>query len=560
MLPVFLHFHWVFPRPLGRVSRYIGWALYGVSVFLAVGQLIAFIPAFFYLVGFILSLIGSITLLIIHYVRQADQRKEIGILAIALAIAILPSIALAISGIFGSIPRIALLALLALPIMPGAYVYATFRRHLGGMELRANRTISLIVYEVLLMSLTIPIAFVFNSVASPGVMVTSGLLFVLVLGLVTALVYPSFQRWIEHRLLGMAMPSDSLLETYMARITTSIERERLNQVICEDVLPSLLIRQAALLRLEDENHYSLVCMLGIATNQLPGQEEIPALLAESGKVRFFNPENAQPCPWVHLVLSLKLTEKPIGLCLLGRRDPDDYYAASEIPTLQALMDQSALAIINIEQSEHLHALYKADIERQEVERNQLAYELHDDVLGQMALLMMNTEKNVPGPQFDQTYQAVTQHLRQIVSGLRPTMLNYGLWSALDELVDGFEITGNRTPILMELLPNETRYPQVVELHLFRIVQQACQNALQHADARVIRIAGSLQPACVDLVVEDDGVGFAAGEKLDLPGLLASKHFGLAGMYERAALIGAKMTVESIPGTSTRVRVTWQASP
>jgi nitrate/nitrite-specific signal transduction histidine kinase len=44
--------------------------------------------------------------------------------------------------------------------------------------------------------------------------------------------------------------------------------------------------------------------------------------------------------------------------------------------------------------------------------------------------------------------------------------------------------------------------------------------------------------------------------LDLAVLLANKHFGLAGMYERAALIGAKMSIESTPGSGTRVHVLW----
>jgi len=85
---------------------------------------------------------------------------------------------------------------------------------------------------------------------------------------------------------------------------------------------------------------------------------------------------------------------------------------------------------------------------------------------------------------------------------------------------------------------------------------ACQNALQHAKAKAIRITGSLEPEQAELVVEDDGVGFAVREHLDLVGLLANKHFGLAGMHERAALIGAKMAIESVPGRGTRVRVIW----
>jgi signal transduction histidine kinase len=159
-------------------------------------------------------------------------------------------------------------------------------------------------------------------------------------------------------------------------------------------------------------------------------------------------------------------------------------------------------------------------------------------------------------QFDEAYQSATRRIREIITGLRPTMLNYGLGPALDELAD--EATTPGTSIILEVEPPaaEVRYDPMIELHLFRIVQQACQNALQHADAKTIRITGCLKPEEVDLVTADDGKGFATGVPLDLAILLANKHFGLAGMYERAALIGAKMSVASTPGGGTRVRVVW----
>ena len=75
---------------------------------------------------------------------------------------------------------------------------------------------------------------------------------------------------------------------------------------------------------------------------------------------------------------------------------------------------------------------------------------------------------------------------------------------------------------------------------------------------MIRISGQLEAGQIELTVEDDGVGFAAGAPLDLTHLLAHNHFGLAGMYERAALIHARMELDSEPGRGTHVRLTWMA--
>ncbi len=560
-VPVYLNLHWDFPKPLGRMPVLIWCILYLVAVLLAVGQLGQFLPRNFYLFGFLLMLAGSITLLAVHFARQPEQRREVGLLVVAILIAMAPSISLGIVKSFGNFPPVGSLALLALPIVPGAYFFAVYRRQLGGLELRANRITILFIYGAVLLTISIPMAFMINSWSrDAGTAIAIGLLFTLLVSLSSAVIYPYFQRWVEHRALGMPLPPARVLELYTAHIVTSMETEQLRRVICDEVLPSLLIRQIALLRLDDVQNPIPVCKLGVTEMQLPSSAEIPALLAESGRVRspLSDREDDRPCPWVRLILKLSLAGKPVGLCLLGRRDPDDFYAATEIPTLQALMDQTALALMNIEQAEHLHALYMADIERHEAERNHLALELHDDVLGQMALLAMSAGDNVASAQFNQAYQSATEHIRQIVNGLRPAMLSYGLQPALDELADDIGAIGSGIIVRMELPPNEIRYPPMTELHLFRIIQQACQNALQHARAKTICITGNLEPERIELTVEDDGIGFATGEGLDLPGLLTNKHFGLAGMYERAALIGAVATIETNQNGGTRVRVIWRS--
>jgi signal transduction histidine kinase len=269
-------------------------------------------------------------------------------------------------------------------------------------------------------------------------------------------------------------------------------------------------------------------------------------------------EKTIPCPWVRLVLTLSVEGQPVGLFLFGRRDPDDIYAATEIPSLQALADQTALALVNIEQAARLHALYQADIERQEAESNRLASELHDGVLGQLAMLAMNMDEGPASQQFSDAYQTTVQRIREIISGLRPALLEFGLPSALEELVDE---TSQRVPdspqIELDQKPSEARYPPEVELHLYRIVQQACQNAVQHAEAGRISIYARFEPQDIELRVEDDGKGFAAGENPDLSGLLAKRQYGLVTMHERAALIGASIQITSTPGHGTQVQLAWR---
>jgi signal transduction histidine kinase len=269
-----------------------------------------------------------------------------------------------------------------------------------------------------------------------------------------------------------------------------------------------------------------------------------------------NKEEASLCAWVRLALPLIVEGEMVGLCLLGRRDPDDRYALSEIPTLQALMDQTALALLNIEQAQRLRNLYQANIGRQEAEHSWLARELHDEVLGQLALLSMSLDEVELSPQFSDAYENTVGSIRKVISGLRPGMLNYGLRPALDELVDELSSQcGGKLVFDLDVPQSEVRYPEEVEQHLYRIVQQACQNAIKHAHARSICIHGRLEPSWVVLTVQDDGIGFPAGEALDLSTLLASGHFGLAGMNERAEMIGGQLRIDSSPGHGTCVQIT-----
>ena len=105
---------------------------------------------------------------------------------------------------------------------------------------------------------------------------------------------------------------------------------------------------------------------------------------------------------------------------------------------------------------------------------------------------------------------------------------------------------------------EWPYPDKVENHLYRIVQEAFGNALKYAHAKTIRLVAKLSRQRIELTVEDDGVGFEAEPRPSLDDTHASKHYGLTGMHERANLIGAKVDIDAKPGRGTRIQVTWES--
>ncbi len=84
--------------------------------------------------------------------------------------------------------------------------------------------------------------------------------------------------------------------------------------------------------------------------------------------------------------------------------------------------------------------------------------------------------------------------------------------------------------------------------------------MAHAQASTLRIAGEITAEQIYLRVKDDGIGFDAMRRLSLTQLLADKHYGLVGMYERAESIGAALAFESALSQGTVMHVTWRATP
>lgn len=424
------------------------------------------------------------------------------------------------------------------------------------LELRSNQQVAGFLFFLLLaVAAAQPLLAAHALAVTPGTTVAIGLLTALLAALITWKGYGRFTRFIESRVLGMPLAPAGLVETYAGRIATSLSRESLVALLCEGILPTLLVRQSALLFWDETHPVTLLYSQGIAKDAL---EPLPSVARLSAQAEPYQPVGLGPAyDWALLALPLRLNQKPVGLWLLGRRDPNDAYGASEIPTLQALANQTAVALVNILQAENLQTLYQVNIEREEKERLRLGHELHDDVLNELAAILIHIERT--SLQFEEAYQRLVDRLRGLIRGLRPPMLELGLFAALDSLVDDLmDRVDGQVEVRFDVAESSARYDPQVEQYLFRIIHQAAENALRHAQARGIYILGTLEPARIHLEVVDDGRGFVVEGRPNLASLIADAHYGLAGMYERAALIGAALNIQSAPGKGSCIAVTWQA--
>lgn len=588
--PVLIHLHWIFPRPLGKVPRWVWAGLYAIAIGIALLHWTPYMSTDVAVLALALALAISFILLLLHYWRQPETRAQVGLLLFALFFAFFPIMVVTlVISIFDTFNANITYGLVVLPLIPGAYFYSIYRFQLGGSEFRANRLIALYLYLVLLAIILLPIIAIIsvytNFDNSPAIL---GIVLSVATALVSIYGFPPFQRLVEHRLLAMPLPPVELLDTYIERITTTLNEERLIHLLKNEVLPTLLVRESALIRARDNDLATFYCshphlapppklQSGILNSPSAenGDAHTPmafgatlpstvtmndfAHLHEHFKnqavYRFTEQDGAIVPSWVKLGLALQVGDNLLGFWLLGRRDPDDSYAMIEVNTLQTLARQTALALANIDQSAQLQALYQVNIERREQEHIKMAHFLHDAILNQ-AVVLYNAIPE-PTPKIQKEYEQLKDYIRYMTTTLRPPSLLFGLGVALEELANEL-IDREKAKIYFDVIvePKTLQYAPQTESHIYHIAQQACENALRHAQPTTIKITGKLTPTQVDLTIEDDGIGFAIEKPLNVAYLLAEKHFGLVHMLERAGHIQARLMLDSTPGKGTTVHLYW----
>jgi signal transduction histidine kinase len=555
-VPIYLHLHWVFPRPLGRLPAFVLPVLYGAACVLAIAQGFQALPQGAYFVGFLIALLGSLVLLLLHGIRSPDARRELRIIWVAAGFALAPLLAIMVISIVSGPTRAYTLALLSFPALPLAYLYAAYRRQLGGLELRVNRLISAYLFLILLGTIGMPVIAAADRLApGPDNTLWVGSAAAALTAMLSIFAFPRFRAIVEGHWLGMSLPIERLPQLYSGRTRTSTSMEALLDVLRRDILPSLLIRQFAFVHIVDGTPF-VVLRLGIRETDIVPQDCLRGLSASRPEPWTIPLEIQQRLPWVRLVLPLEVGEALLGCWLLGRRDPDDFYSAEELPILQSIADQTAITLSNILQTQRLHVAYRSDIDRFEHERRRLALDLHDGILNRMAALIMRLDDQSLTPGFQHAYNDLVHHLRGIVNGLRPALLNYGLLPALGELVESLnEGAGASLRFEISVQADASRYPEEVEEHVFRIVQEACANAMHHAGATEVGISGTLEESAISLAIHDNGGGF---DPAATAAASAKGHVGIVGMHERAELIGARLDIESDVNLGTSVRIRWSA--
>ena len=261
----------------------------------------------------------------------------------------------------------------------------------------------------------------------------------------------------------------------------------------------------------------------------------------------------------------------IGLFGLAKLHHDAIRAwieARDVPNVRACLDDAATFFAESMSSFEMHfrridessAAWRRVNELLEDEVKRISLALHNEagnILAQATLEMDLALKSLP----DEVRSGLVvtrrlldetgEQLRHLSHELHPSILDdLGLVPALTFLAEGIE---QRTGMRVRVQSNTTRrMGSGIELAVYRIAQEAINNALRHAGkSPSVTIRVELKDGLLHCAISDDGVGF------DIEEVLADRcrsRLGLLGMRERAAVFGGECRIQSRPGGGTRVEL------
>ena len=257
-----------------------------------------------------------------------------------------------------------------------------------------------------------------------------------------------------------------------------------------------------------------------------------------------------------LVAPMELRERPRALLVaLAGREAGGFDANDE-KVFESFAASAATTIVTVQavEAEKL----RLSLDASERERRRWARELHDETLQELGalrvILEVSAKEGALPPKSRETAiehaDRAIRNLQGLITELRPSVLDeLGVGPAIESLARrsserfGVEIRVDLDISAGDDLGEERLRPDL-EATIYRLVQEATNNAIKHADPGRVSVTVSRADGLIEAVVADDGRGFDPET--------AARSFGLVGMHERVALVGGKLEIESTPGRGTRV--------
>jgi signal transduction histidine kinase len=474
---------------------------------------------------------------------------------------------------------------------PALFLYSVYRYRLLWLERIALRAVAFYLLIIELTSLEVYLANIlirWNITYDPATMVW---IWMVSLAAASILIIPSwkgFNRLSYWALYGNRNRFPGWLERTGVALSKAMDADAFCRVVYRDLSELLPVPNWAIFLKDRVGRYYLADAKGLdpkilagcclhedgplATNlaKVTGVLETPQLLRllkrkgitiRSEEMGFILSKDIDL--WLPLISDGKLQ----GLVVFGPSQQDRYLTSEERRLLQSFVFQGGLPLNKLyldqevlQRQRELDQAHRKLFFAREEERKRLARELHDQVIQPLLVhhfTMSKLNRGIGGdaPDAVATLQkevsAIIQTIRNLCAELRPPVLdNLGLEGALQSLVDDFKCRNHISiRFLVEGDPVVAVSDQI-ELCVYRVLQEALVNVQKHAAAHGVDVGLRIAPTEIDLIVEDDGRGFIIPSGLDQ--LTLQHQYGLAGLTERAELVGGSLEISSSPGHGCQI--------
>lgn len=207
------------------------------------------------------------------------------------------------------------------------------------------------------------------------------------------------------------------------------------------------------------------------------------------------------------------------------------------------------------------------LENYESERKRIARDLHDSTIQNLINLMHKVElcsKIVDSDiirvklelaGMNHSIKSTIDEMREIIYNLRPMAVDdLGIITAVEQYIEQMKYIHQNVEMQLDVEGREDRKSSILNVTLFRIIQEACQNVFKYAKATIIIITLKFKEDKIILTIEDDGIGFDMKEVGENPTKDVNSGFGLINMRERVGLLQGEFNLRTGKEQGTLVEV------
>ncbi len=394
--------------------------------------------------------------------------------------------------------------------------------------------------------------------------------FVITIGvaLCASLIWSSQVRWrgFFGRILHWDQRSYDAVRRFGQSLVGETNLHQLPSFITLALVKELELEQAAIwLYEEGDRQFHLAGKSGSWSNALPTTFAIdPAILTTVITFIHLNhPDSIIPASLASLLaptetlVILRSAGKEIGLLALGKRWDEEVADERDSLIIDLIGQQAALFLLSARQIDEIRRIPRLVDEAQEQERTKISQELHDtiqQILGRLPFYLEISRIDVKQSE-EMVQQSITEIeeaariLRQIRHDLTTSQVESGLIQPLQNLIGRFK---KRTglDVQLSLDPKVDEQLGVATRHaLYRVIQQAMDNAATHAEAFALTVSLTCDGDRVCFLIADDGRGFSEEERQQAQ---SNGSFGLKFMAARIHNVEGYFSLVSSPGYGTKV--------